>query len=209
MFSSAATFMAWPAADWDLVDAALAEEGWPRTLAQLRHRFAARAHLARGDAHTALASLNAAPVLATLVGDACLRSECMKSRSDLVAYAEKNGIPVPVTQAKPWSQDANLLHVSFEGGELEDPWNEPAKGCHRYCTPIEDAPDKPQEITLDFEAGNAVALNGKPLTPARMILALNELGGRHGIGRVDMLLGRASARAFAGVPRWGQAPGPG
>ncbi len=123
----------------------------------------------------------------------------MHSRSDLVAYAEKHGIPVPVTQAKPWSQDANLLHVSFEGGELEDPWNEPAKGCHRYCTPIEDAPDKPEEITIDFEAGNPVALNDKPLTPAKMVLALNELGGKHGIGRVDMVENRFVGMKSRGV----------
>lgn len=123
----------------------------------------------------------------------------MKSRSDLVAYAEKHGIPVPVTQAKPWSQDANLLHVSFEGGELEDPWNEPAKGCHRYCVPIEDAPDKAEEITLDFEAGNAVALNGKPLSPAQMVLTLNEIGGRHGIGRVDMVENRFVGMKSRGV----------
>lgn len=123
----------------------------------------------------------------------------MKSRSDLVAYAEKNGIPVPVTQAKPWSQDANLLHVSFEGGELEDPWNEPAPGCHRYCTPIEQAPDKAEEITIDFEAGDAVALNGKPLSPAQMILTLNEIAGRHGIGRVDMVENRFVGMKSRGV----------
>jgi len=123
----------------------------------------------------------------------------MKSRSDLIAYAEKHGIPVPVTQAKPWSQDANLLHVSFEGGELEDPWNEPAPGCHRYCTPIEQAPDKAEEITLDFEAGNAVALNGKPLSPAQMVLTLNEIAGRHGIGRVDMVENRFVGMKSRGV----------
>jgi len=123
----------------------------------------------------------------------------MKSRSDLVAYAEKHGIPVPVSQAKPWSQDANLLHVSFEGGELEDPWNAPAAGCHRYCVPIEEAPDKAEEITLDFEAGNAVALNGKPLTPAQMVLTLNEIGGRHGIGRVDMVENRFVGMKSRGV----------
>lgn len=123
----------------------------------------------------------------------------MKSRSDLVAYAEAHGIPVPVTQAKPWSQDANLLHVSFEGGELEDPWNEPAPGCHRYCAPIEQAPDKAEEITIDFEAGDAVALNGKPLSPAQMILTLNEIAGRHGIGRVDMVENRFVGMKSRGV----------
>ncbi|MDQ7835851.1 MAG: argininosuccinate synthase [Humidesulfovibrio sp.] len=123
----------------------------------------------------------------------------MKSRTDLIAYAEKHGIPVPVTKKNPWSQDANLLHVSFEGGELEDPWNEPDPGCHRYCTPVEQAPDKAEEITLDFEAGNAVALNGKPLSPAQMVLTLNEIAGRHGIGRVDMVENRFVGMKSRGV----------
>ncbi len=143
-----------------------------------------------------LTAMALAPKLKTI---APWRDWDMKSRSDLIAYAEAHGIPVPVTQAKPWSQDANLLHVSFEGGELEDPWNEPAPGCHRYCTPIEQAPDKPEEITIDFEAGNAVALNGKPLSPAQMILTLNEIAGRHGIGRVDMVENRFVGMKSRGV----------
>ncbi len=143
-----------------------------------------------------LTAMALAPKLKTI---APWRDWDMKSRSDLIAYAEAHGIPVPVTQAKPWSQDANLLHVSFEGGELEDPWNEPAPGCHRYCTPIEQAPDKPEEITIDFEAGNAVALNGKALSPAQMILTLNEIAGRHGIGRVDMVENRFVGMKSRGV----------
>ena len=143
-----------------------------------------------------LATMALSPRLKTI---APWRDWDMKSRSDLVAYAEKNGISVPVSQAKPWSQDANLLHVSFEGGELEDPWNAPAEGCYRYCTPIEQAPDKAEEITLDFEAGNAVALNGNPLTPAQMVLTLNEIAGRHGIGRVDMVENRFVGMKSRGV----------
>jgi argininosuccinate synthase len=143
-----------------------------------------------------LTTMALAPKLKTI---APWRDWDMKSRTDLIAYAEKHGIPVPVSQAKPWSQDANLLHVSFEGGELEDPWNAPAKGCHRYCVPIEDAPDKAEEITLDFEAGNAVALNGKPLSPAQMVLSLNEIAGRHGIGRVDMVENRFVGMKSRGV----------
>jgi len=98
----AAWDMAWPAADWDLVNAALAEEGWPRTLAQLRHRFAARAHLARGDAHTALASLNAAPILATLVGDACLRSECLMRLGPAVGAQEASQVLRRSLRHTPW-----------------------------------------------------------------------------------------------------------
>lgn len=143
-----------------------------------------------------LTTMALAPKLKTI---APWREWDMKSRTDLVAYAEKHGIPVPVTKKNPWSQDANLLHVSFEGGELEDPWNAPDPGCHRYCTPIEQAPDKPEEITLDFEAGNAVALNGKPLSPAQMVLTLNEIAGRHGIGRVDMVENRFVGMKSRGV----------
>lgn len=143
-----------------------------------------------------LTTMALAPKLKTI---APWREWDMKSRMDLVAYAEKHGIPVPVTKKNPWSQDANLLHVSFEGGELEDPWNAPDPGCHRYCTPIEQAPDRPEEITLDFEAGNAVALNGKPLSPAQMVLTLNEIAGRHGIGRVDMVENRFVGMKSRGV----------
>ena len=123
----------------------------------------------------------------------------LKSRSDLIAYAKKNGIPVPVSRKKPWSMDANLLHVSFEGGELEDPWNAPDKGCHRYCTPIEKAPNRPETLTLDFERGDPVAVNGKRLSPARLIAKLNELGGRHGVGRVDMVENRFVGMKSRGV----------
>ena len=123
----------------------------------------------------------------------------LKSRSDLVAYAEQNDIPVPVSRAKPWSMDANLLHVSFEGGELEDPWNQPADGCHRLCTPVEQAPDAPEVITLDFEAGNPVAVNGEALSPAALVAKLNAIGGRHGIGRVDMVENRFVGMKSRGV----------
>ncbi|MDP3425968.1 MAG: argininosuccinate synthase, partial [Humidesulfovibrio sp.] len=143
-----------------------------------------------------LTTMALAPKLKTI---APWRDWDMKSRTDLVAYAEQHGIPVPVTKKNPWSQDANLLHVSFEGGELEDPWNAPDPGCHRYCTPIEQAPDKPEEITLDFEAGDPVALNGKPLSPALMVLTLNAIAGRHGIGRVDMVENRFVGMKSRGV----------
>jgi len=143
-----------------------------------------------------LTAMALAPKLKTI---APWRDWDMKSRTDLIAYAEKHGIPVPVTKKNPWSQDANLLHVSFEGNELEDPWNAPDPGCHRYCTPIEQAPDSPEEITLDFEAGNAVALNGKPLSPAQMVLTLNAIAGRHGIGRVDMVENRFVGMKSRGV----------
>jgi len=143
-----------------------------------------------------LTTMALAPKLKTI---APWRDWDMKSRTDLIAYAKEHGIPVPVTKKNPWSQDANLLHVSFEGGELEDPWNAPDPGCHRYCTPIEQAPDKAEEITLDFEAGDPVALNGKPLSPAQMVLTLNQIAGRHGIGRVDMVENRFVGMKSRGV----------
>jgi argininosuccinate synthase len=143
-----------------------------------------------------LTTMALAPRLKTI---APWRDWDMKSRTDLVNYAEQHGIPVPVTKKNPWSQDANLLHVSFEGGELEDPWNAPDPGCHRYCVPIEEAPDKAEEITLDFEAGDPVALNGKPLSPAQMVLTLNQIAGRHGIGRVDMVENRFVGMKSRGV----------
>ena len=123
----------------------------------------------------------------------------MKSRTDLVNFAKKNGIPVPVSKKKPWSMDANLLHVSFEGGELEDPWNEPHKDCHRYCLPVEKAPNKAEVVTIEFQAGDPVAVNGKKLSPAKLVARLNEIGGRHGVGRVDMVENRFVGMKSRGV----------
>jgi argininosuccinate synthase len=122
-----------------------------------------------------------------------------KSRSDLVAYAEKQGIEVPVTAEKPYSSDRNLLHISFEGGILEDPWNAPPKDMFQLSVAPEDAPDKAEEVTIDFEKGNAVAVNGEKLSPLGVMLKLNELGGRHGIGRIDMVENRYVGMKSRGV----------
>lgn len=143
-----------------------------------------------------LATMALDPKLTTI---APWREWDLKSRSDLVAYAKANGISVPVTQAKPWSQDANLLHVSFEGGELEDPWNQPGEGCYRLCTPLEEAPNEPEIVTLDFEAGNPVAIDGEAFSPAALLAKLNQLGGKHGIGRVDMVENRFVGMKSRGV----------
>ena len=123
----------------------------------------------------------------------------LRSRTDLIAYAEANGIDIPVTRSKPWSMDANLLHISFEGGELEDPWNAPSDGCHRMCTPLEETPDTAEEIIIDFEKGDPVAINGEKLSPAEIMEKLNELGGKHGIGRVDMVENRFVGMKSRGV----------
>lgn len=123
----------------------------------------------------------------------------LKSRTDLLAFAKENGIPVPVSRKKPWSIDANLLHTSFEGGELEDPWNAPSEECFRTITPMEQCPDAPEEITIDFEAGDPVAINNVKHSPAALLAKLNELGGKHGIGRLDMVENRFVGMKSRGV----------
>jgi argininosuccinate synthase len=123
----------------------------------------------------------------------------LKSRSDLMAFAKDNGIHIPVSRKKPWSIDANMLHISFEGGELEDPWNSPGPDCHRFTVPVEEAPNEPEIITIDFEAGDPVAVNDIKLSPAALVQRLNELGGRHGIGRVDMVENRFVGMKSRGV----------
>ena len=128
-----------------------------------------------------------------------------KGRSDLIAYAEKHGIPIPVTAAKPFSMDRNLLHISFESGILEDPWCEPPKDTYVLSVPVEEAPDNPEYIELEFEKGIAVRLKteqdatAQPLTPGKMMRALNKLGGRHGVGRVDMVENRFVGMKSRGV----------
>ncbi len=114
-------------------------------------------------------------------------------------FAEANDIEIPNTRKKPWSMDANMLHVSFEGAELEDPWNAPSPESYRYCRPIEEAPDEPEIITIDFEKGDPVAINGTKYSPAALVEKLNELGGKHGIGRVDMVENRFVGMKSRGV----------
>ena len=114
----------------------------------------------------------------------------LNSRQALIAYAEKHGIPVPVTREKPYSCDRNLLHLSFEGGILEDPWMEPPADMFLLTTSPEDAPNEPTYIEIDFEQGNPVAVDGEPLGPADLLARLNAMGGDNGIGRVDMVENR-------------------
>ncbi len=115
------------------------------------------------------------------------------SRERLLAYAEKNGIPVEYKKKKgaaPYSMDANLLHVSYEGGVLEDPAFEPEESMWRMTTSPQKAPDRAQMIELQYHRGDIVAVNGKKLTPAKVLATLNRLGGRHGIGRLDIVENR-------------------
>jgi len=143
-----------------------------------------------------LAAMALAPQLKTI---APWREWDFKGRADLMAFAKQNGIPVTVTKEKPYSCDRNLMHLSFEGGELEDPWNEPGPHSHLLCRRPEDAPEAPQYVAIDFEAGNPVAVDGERLSPAALIKALNTLGGTHGVGRLDMVENRFVGMKSRGV----------
>ncbi len=114
------------------------------------------------------------------------------SRERLLAYAERHGIPIEQKRGKrsPYSMDANLLHISYEGGLLEDPWNEPEADMWRWTTSPEDAPDAPRYLELDYEAGDIVAIDGQRLSPAAVLETLNRIGGEHGIGRLDIVENR-------------------
>lgn len=121
------------------------------------------------------------------------------SRSDAIAYARKHNILVPVTAEKPYSIDCNLWHISFEGGILEDPAREPDPGMFRLTTSPEEAPDKPEQVEISFEKGIPVAVNGEALKPVELVLALNKIAGRHGIGRIDMVENRLVGMKSRGV----------
>lgn len=112
------------------------------------------------------------------------------SRSSLIEYAEKHGIPVEATKEKPYSIDQNLFHISYEGGILEDPWNEPPSDMYKMVIPPEKAQDKPIYIEIEYESGNPVALNGEKLTAAQLLTKLNKIAGENGIGRIDMVENR-------------------
>src|SRR5690606_13268634 len=128
----------------------------------------------------------------------------LKGRADLVAFAEERGIPVPVTAEKPYSMDANLLHISYEGGKLEDPWAAPPKGMFQMTVDPEDAPDEPQYVTVTFEAGTPVAIDDEKLEPAELLQKANEMAGAHGVGRVDIVENR-----FVGIKSRGVYETPG
>lgn len=123
----------------------------------------------------------------------------LNSRTVLMDFAAKHGIDVPTSHAKPYSTDRNLLHISFEGGVLEDPWHAPPEDMYTMTASLQDAADTPEEIELSFVAGDPVALNGKKLGPADMLAELNRLGGRHGIGRIDIVENRYVGMKSRGV----------
>src|SRR5437763_4171064 len=121
----------------------------------------------------------------------------------MIAHAKKNKIPVEASASKPYSTDRNLLHISFESGVLEDPWfdasSKKMRGMYKLSVAPEDAPNEAEHVDLGFEAGNCVAVNGKSLSPLGVMEALNKLGGKHGIGRVDIVENRSIGMKGRGV----------
>ena len=123
----------------------------------------------------------------------------LNSRQKLVEFAMARNIPVPVTKEKPYSSDENLLHISFEGGILEDPWNEPDEAMFKLTVAPEKAPEVPAYHEIDFEHGDPVALDGVRMSPLALFLRLNEIGGANGIGRLDLVENRFVGMKSRGV----------
>lgn len=113
-----------------------------------------------------------------------------QSRTDLFAYAEKHGIPLPITKEKPYSMDANLMHISYEGGILEDPWQEAPENIYLWTKNPEEAPDKPQYVEIQFEQGVPVAIDGVKLEPVALLETANKMAAAHGVGRMDLVENR-------------------
>ena len=127
------------------------------------------------------------------------REWSMRGRTDLVAYAREHGIPVPSAPKPEYSMDANLMHVSYEGGILEDPWAAPPAGMFRMTLDPQDAPDEAETVTIGFERGNPVTVDGEALSPAVLVARLNTVAGRHGVGRVDVVENRFLGMKSRGV----------
>jgi len=127
------------------------------------------------------------------------REWTMKGREELIAYAEKHKIPVTATKAKPFSTDRNLLHISYEGGVLEDPWAESTDDMYTMAVPVEKAPDKAEYVEVEYRAGDPVAINGKKYSPAALLAEANRIAGAHGVGRVDLVENRYVGMKSRGV----------
>jgi argininosuccinate synthase len=127
------------------------------------------------------------------------REWSLRSRTDCIEYAKKHGIPITVSAEKPYSMDRNLLHLSFEGGVLEDPWNEPPKDMFLLTRDPMDAPNEPEYLEIGFENGNPVSINGQAYGPAMLLGRMNEIAGRHGVGRIDLCESRYVGMKSRGV----------
>jgi argininosuccinate synthase len=129
--------------------------------------------------------------------------QAFPGRAEMIAYCQQHKIPVEASLKKPYSMDRNLLHISYEAGILEDPWFDPTtpenKAMFKLSVAPEDAPDRAEYVEIDFVQGNAVAVNGKKLAPGKLLKALNKLGGKHGIGRVDLVENRFVGMKSRGV----------
>ena len=123
----------------------------------------------------------------------------LNSRAKLEEFAKKNNIPVPTTKKNPYSSDENILHISFEGGLLEDPWNEPDEDMYKLSVSPENAPDKATYLEIDFEKGDPVAINGERMDPLPLFEALNKVAGANAIGRLDLLENRFVGMKSRGV----------
>ncbi|PLX96122.1 MAG: argininosuccinate synthase [Desulfuromonas sp.] len=123
----------------------------------------------------------------------------LNSRTALEEYAKKHGIPVPTSKKNPWSSDRNLLHISFEGDVLENPWAEAPEHMYVLSVAPEKAPDTPEYVEIEFKNGDPIAVNGEQLSPAELLGKLNELGGKHGIGRIDLMENRYVGMKSRGV----------
>jgi argininosuccinate synthase len=123
----------------------------------------------------------------------------LKSRSDCIAYAQKHDIKVTATAEKPYSMDRNLFHLSYEGGILEDPWREPSRDMFLLTRDPEDAPGTPRYVEIEFESGTPVAVDGERLGPVDLLTKLNDIGGEHGVGRVDIVEDRFVGMKSRGV----------
>jgi argininosuccinate synthase len=124
-------------------------------------------------------------------------------RAEMIAFAKANQIPVEASAEKPYSMDRNLLHISYESGVLEDPWFDASspemRSMYKLSVAPEDAPDQPEQVELEFDRGNCIAVNGKTLSPLEVVQILNKLGGKHGIGRVDIIENRFVGMKSRGV----------
>ena len=129
------------------------------------------------------------------------REWALNSRTQMIEYAQKHQIPVPQDKhgEAPYSMDANLLHISYEGKALEDPWTQPDDSMFRLTVSPESAPNEPEYIEIEFNKGDAVAVNGEKLLPAKLLAKLNALGGKHGIGRLDLVENRYVGMKSRGV----------
>jgi argininosuccinate synthase len=123
----------------------------------------------------------------------------LTSRTTLMEFAKTHGINVPATKERPYSIDCNLLHISYEGGILEDPWNAPPDDIYTMTVSPQAAPDAPEILEWSFSSGNPVALNGETLSPAQLLKSLNHLGGKHGIGRADIVENRFVGMKSRGI----------